>query len=636
MDAFEMIPSFKWKILEKVMESMFSDRATEYGNIIADIFYEYDKQVLQIFRPTCILSGSIGEGMPIYNDIDFMMFQKDMLITEVDDSLTNMISKCVKQTTITSGKILFKMDCGECYHGFTRLELISNIVEQGFKNHYCEKYNGKIYLSADKYFQEYNKASTLQLFRQLTHHKTGPALTFSGWDYVFAIAASDQLGFSEGFLDRIPISKYKSNLSADMLRKIRVCVVPKAHEGSCQSCLEFRLSFSLLERVLIKYFTREQKIYYCLLKSMSLKNIKKNKKGFTSYHLKNLMFWTISEEDVSFWKRPMMEVLPCLLFKKLKSYIEIGCPNYFIKGNKMILHYSEEELHNMTKTIDEFQKHFWEKIVFSKKLGSNFFYYFFEELKKASLNDKSLENMFHQCKMIFKMEYIACRCHIGFFVTSVINTLPKCHNAIITILKVFCTECDLKYPYEVIFNCRVIQQRQLCLLLFDEVEKCKDDRNFHKAEVLNGFLCCIMLLSNEMVGALDDQDIGGNILLGLFLYVNKDFRKAQKIFKKVAGSKTWVFKTLFVAMPLPFLNVKPSTPRYFRNDKNLSRLFWEETQIYLEPVSFALYLLINITDVQSQKKMFQKKLRQYQHWIKYIDRLPYKFVEIYDRMVKTI
>lgn len=234
------------------------------------------------------------------------------------------------------------------------------------------------------------------------------------------------------------------------------------------------------------------------------------------------------------------------------------------------------------------------------------------------------------------MEYIACRCHIGFFVTSVINTLPKCHNAVITILKVFCIERDLKYPYEVIFNCRVIQQRQLCLLLFDEIEKCKEDRNFHKAQVLNGFLYCIILLSIAMVGALDDQDIGGNILLGLFLYINKDFRQAQKIFKKVAGSKTWVFKTLFVAMPLPFLNVKSSTPRYFRNDKNLSRLFWEEIQIYLEPVSFALYLLINITDVQSQKKMFQKKLRQYQHWIKYIDRLPYRFVEIYDRMVKTM
>ena len=636
MDGFEMIPSFKWKILEKVMKSMFSDRATEYGNIIADIFHEYDKQVLHIFRPTCILSGSIGEGMPIYNDIDFMMFQKDMLITDVDDSLTYMISKCVKQTTITFGKILFKMDCGECYHGFTWLELISNNVEQDFHNHYCEKYNGKIYLSADKYFQEYNKASTLRLFRQLTHKKTGPALTFDGRDYVFAISASDQLGFSEDFLNRIPISKYKSNLSADMLRKIRICVVPKAHESSTQSCLEFRLSFSLLEKLLIKCFTRKQKIYYCLLKSLSLKNTKKNEKGFTSYHLKNLMFWTISEEDLSFWERPMMEVLPCLLFKKLKSYIEIGCPNYFVKENKMILHYSEEELHNMTKTIDEFQKHFWEKIVFSKNLASNFFYYFFEELQKVSVNDRSLENMFHQCKMLLKIEYIACRCHTGFFVTSLINTLPKCHNGIITILKVFCIECDFKYPYEVLFNCRVIQQRQLCLLLFDEVEKCKDNRNFCKAEVLNGFLYCIILLSITMEGALDDQDIGGNILLGLFLYINKDFRQAQKIFKKVADSKTWVFKTLFVAMPLPFLKVKPNTPRYFRNDKMISRLFWEESQIYFEPVSFALYLLINTTYVESQKKMLEKKLRQYQNWIKYIDRLPYRFVDIYDRMIKAM
>lgn len=635
MGTVAMIPSFKWIILEKVMEHIFSDRATEYGNIIADNFHEYDKYVLQMFRPTCILSGSIGEGMPIYSDIDFMIFQKDMLINDIDDSLTYMISKCTKQATITSGKILFKMDCGECYHGFTRLELISNNAEQDFHNHFCEKYNGKIYLSADKYFQEYNKASSLQLFRQLAQKKTGPALTSEGQDYVFAIAASDQLGFSDDFLNRIPISKYKSNLSADMLRKIQICVVPKAHEDSTQSCLEFRLSFSLLEKLLIKSFTRKQKIYYCLLKSMSLENTKKKQKGFTSYHLKNLMFWTISEEDPSFWERPMIEVLPCLLFKKLKSYIKIGCPNYFVKENKMILHFSKEEFNNMTKTIDEFQNHFWEKIVSSKKLVSNFFYYFSEELKRASLNDKSPENIFHQCLMLNKIEYIACRCHTGFFVTNLINTLPICHNAIITILKVLSIECDLKYPYEVIFNWRVIQQRQLCLLLFDEVEKCKDDRNFRKAEVLNGFVYCIILLSITMVGALNDQDIGGNILLGMFLYINKDFRQAQKILEKVVDS-SWVFKTLFVAMPLPFLNVKSITPRYFRNDKNISRLFWEEIQIYFEPVSFALYLLINITNAESQKNIYGKKLRQYQHWIKYIDRLPYKFLDIYDRMVDTL
>ena len=70
--------SSKWKILEKIMVYMFSKRATEFGNILADVFNEYGNHVPQVYHPSYTLSGSIGEGMPIYNDIDFMMIQKDM------------------------------------------------------------------------------------------------------------------------------------------------------------------------------------------------------------------------------------------------------------------------------------------------------------------------------------------------------------------------------------------------------------------------------------------------------------------------------------------------------------------------------------------------------------------------------
>ena len=192
--------SLKWRVLEKIMEYMFSKRATEYGNILADIFQECENHTLQIFHPSYTLSGSIGEGMPIYNDIDFMMIQKDMFITDVDHSLTYMISKPIKPAERSSDKIHFKMDSGECHHGFTRLELISKITEQNFVNRYCEKANGKFYLNAHKYIQEYNKTMLNHFCRQLTPQVTGPAFTFTEFDHVFAITGSNNYVFLRHFL----------------------------------------------------------------------------------------------------------------------------------------------------------------------------------------------------------------------------------------------------------------------------------------------------------------------------------------------------------------------------------------------------------------------------------------------------
>ena len=542
--------SLKWRVLEKIMECMFSQRATQFGNILADVFQEYEKHVSQFFQPSSTLSGSSGEGMPTYNDIDFMMIQKDLLITDVDDSLTNIISKRIKPGPINSDKIHFKMDSGECYPGFVRLELISKCAGQNFQNFYCDKYNGKYYLNAYKYFQKYDKAMIYQKFRQVSGKEAGPAITFSGFDYVFAIAGSNDLGFSERFLSEIPLAKYNANLSIEKLRKAQICVVAKAYEDSTQPCLEFRLSFSPLENLLVKSFTCKQKSYYYLLKTIyriNLKNDRKRRKGFSSYYLKNLMFRVISEEDTSFWEQPMIGVLSCLLFQKLIKYIKDRCPNYFIFRNKMISNYSDEELRNMMKKIDWFQERFWEKIVFSPMHASNILCYFKRDLQSVARGEVCFENMVRQNKMFVNIEQMTCRNHLGFFVTSLINTLPKCDKPLITIIGVLNVEYDLDFSCEVKFNYRVIQQRLLCLILLDEVEKYKVQRKFQQAAILNGFLYCIILLSIKLKGALDDKDIGGNILLGLFHYINanyNDFREAEETFGRVVDSEMWVFELL--------------------------------------------------------------------------------------------
>ena len=234
---------------------------------------------------------------------------------------------------------------------------------------------------------------------------------------------------------------------------------------------------------------------------------------------------------------------------------------------------------------------------------------------------------------------MTCRNHLGFLVSSLINTLPKCKKPWRTIIKVLNIECDLNYSSEVKFNCRVIQQRLLCLVLFDKVEKYKDQQKFQQAAVLNGFLYCIILLSIKLEGALYDEDIGGNILLSLFHYINtenNDFREAKEVFRRVVDSNMWEFELLFAAMPLPFLRGLRNTPRYFRNDKMISRLFLEKELIYLEPVSFALYLLVKIANAKALKKKYRESFKEYKQHIEDINRAPYEFDDIYNRMLETL
>lgn len=91
-------------------------------------------------------------------------------------------------------------------------------------------------------------------------------------------------------------------------------------------------------------------------------------------------------------------------------------------------------------------------------------------------------------------------------------------------------------------------------------------------------------------------------------------------------------------MSLLFLNnfPNPRFPRYFCKNKMISGLFFEKNRIYFEPVSLALYLLIEISNEDSQKSKFQKKLREYEHWIKYTDQTSYKFADVYNRMLETL
>ncbi|VDI68530.1 Hypothetical predicted protein [Mytilus galloprovincialis] len=132
------------------------------------------------------------------------------------------------------------------------------------------------------------------------------------------------------------------------ITELGVLLVPVGSKSSSNEVneLEWRMSFSLSEKVLIHSFNHVQlicyyvprvaHICYALLKIFS--NSKKTlSKLLCSYYMKTLLFWILEETDGSKWTPD--NLIHCFLVcvKRLCYWISINyIPNYFIPSHNMI------------------------------------------------------------------------------------------------------------------------------------------------------------------------------------------------------------------------------------------------------------------------------------------------------------
>jgi len=130
--------------------------------------------------------------------------------------------------------------------------------------------------------------------------------------------------------------------SADIVSKIEsygVLFVPIGCKNSPNESLEWRISFSVAEKLLIYSFTHAQLLCYALLKHLLKEVIEKNPrlKGLLgSYFLKTMLFWLSEELDTSFW-RPQ-NILLCFdyCFRRLLYCVKYCIlPHYFIIDNNL-------------------------------------------------------------------------------------------------------------------------------------------------------------------------------------------------------------------------------------------------------------------------------------------------------------
>ncbi|XP_052083522.1 cyclic GMP-AMP synthase-like [Mytilus californianus] len=118
-----------------------------------------------------------------------------------------------------------------------------------------------------------------------------------------------------------------------------VLVVPIGVKGSPKEDLQWRVSFSVGEKLLINTFTHTQLLCYALLKIILKDVIATNlecKDLLCSYFLKTIIFWISEELPQSIWKPG--NIIPCFMicFSRLVYCVEHSvCFHYFIPENNM-------------------------------------------------------------------------------------------------------------------------------------------------------------------------------------------------------------------------------------------------------------------------------------------------------------
>lgn len=272
-----------------------------------------------------IYSGSSVEGVRNNGDIDMMYCRKDFIIGNND------------------GRVDLTFDMNDCYPGFTRL-----LFQNGFEKHVDEnvttEFNGKIYLNGKSY-TEY-AAGFIHGFT--TEEKHGPAIMDPSreTEYVVCLHSSSWPFNATFFLEeRLYNLCQKLSLDREKIVSFGCHLVPISHPLSQEPDIEYRLSFSVVEKYLVRNWTIRQLRCYFLCKEIVKEylNGEHLSKGICSYFIKTAIFWITELNPIKFWEQSYLKCTLHIL-ETLSEYLtNKTCPNYFIPENFMMSTFTDTQ-----------------------------------------------------------------------------------------------------------------------------------------------------------------------------------------------------------------------------------------------------------------------------------------------------
>ncbi|VDI01960.1 Hypothetical predicted protein [Mytilus galloprovincialis] len=297
---------------------------------------------------TSISSGSKAEGLDLKGSDYDMMYLFNFV--RVYESLNAAHSNPYK--------IPLVMDTSDINPGFTKLKLVNKLYINNPMIHVCgETVGEKTYISS-KRFRERHLPNNMVIH--------GPCHSTAGGEYDGAICfrCNEWVTAAQQWIHRSRTTWPHYTLVSAAVQ-YGVLFVPIGCKNSPKEDLQWRISFSVTEKLLIHSFTHTQLFCYALLKII-LKDIIKPRHGdlLCSYFLKTIMFWLSEEISPLEWIPESMNVCVLNCIRRLIYCVEYKtCLHYFIpEYNLFEERFTEEEHKTLMDTLKSIYESPWTSI----------------------------------------------------------------------------------------------------------------------------------------------------------------------------------------------------------------------------------------------------------------------------------
>ena len=274
-----------------------------------------------------ISSGSKAEGLNLPgSDYDLMYINNDIHVYELEDVLSNYHDLKTELNLV--------LDFDNAVSGFTLLRIYD--VHQWRNSEFIDRNEDGRFLS--------NHIWKRLMNRGINGVLNGPCISdLCGLvDQAYCLRYSKWPSKARQWVDRPRLCGWPPESLINSIVQGGVLLVPIGSKSDSQkdNPFEWRISFSVPEKMLIYSWNHSQIMCYALLKLLLKEVIKKNEnvdKLFCSYFLKTVIFWLSEELEQNVWTPH--NLLNCFMLCLKRLIYWITCrylPNYFIPQHNMI------------------------------------------------------------------------------------------------------------------------------------------------------------------------------------------------------------------------------------------------------------------------------------------------------------
>ncbi|XP_062619099.1 uncharacterized protein LOC134280673 [Saccostrea cucullata] len=304
-----------------------------------------------------IFQNNVPRGLPLYMHIvgssaeSIQIFNPFPDQTDIDIMLECSWFQAYERRTISGKKnqMIFRMDCKGAVPGYAFLNLqifddVTNTTDEiSFPSSDILTLISSL-MNIDLPMQKF--FGLIEAPRISNGYLNGPSLAMgiltqgndltssfpsfiTSCDRVFAIKCDEWPKIADEWMQRERRYSWPSGEIIEKAIELGCHLVPVGKDDKC----EWRISFVLAEKLLVRNMNPMQHFVYSFLKSIKEEIFSSVTSGISSYVLKTVLFWVSEENDVSKWRPSTVLQHVRVCFLKLTEFLCSGrCPHYFMKS----------------------------------------------------------------------------------------------------------------------------------------------------------------------------------------------------------------------------------------------------------------------------------------------------------------